>query len=212
MTWTKMHYIYWRRHHCINSASYLPTRRLIKWARLAFDSCLSLSERQLPYTEILLLGSGWMPRSRTNMTEQAFNRKNETTFALCTDPWYKSPWPERAKVYIRLDGVKEFVHIWAVIIQPALLTKGLSSRPCFVRLLIFGANVRWQENMVRRNNVQGSCVRCSRKLCPMLVVVVWRWSVRLFHRLHNRQAQLMARNFISEEILIMNRTVRGSVL
>ena len=41
---------------------------------------------------------------------------------------------------------------------------------------------------------------------------VERWSVRLFHRLHNRQAQLMARNFISEETLIMNRTVRGSVL
>ena len=177
-----------------------------------FDSCLSLSERQLPYKELLLLGSGWMPRSRTNMIVQAFNRNNETAFTLCTDPWYKSPWPERAKAYIRLDGVKEFVHIWAVIIQPALLTKGLSTRPCFVRLLMFGANVRRKENMVRRNNVQGSCVRCSRKLCPMLVVLVERWSVWLFHRLHNRQAQLMARNFISEEILIMNRTVRGSVL
>ena len=170
MTWTKMHYIYWRRHHCINSASYLPTRRLIKWARLAFDSCLSLSERQLPYTEILLLGSGWMPRSRTNMIVQAFNRNNETAFTLCTDPWYKSPWPERAKAYIRLDGVKEFVHIWAVIIQPALLTKGLSSRPCFVRFLIFvwsqsmfdGKKI-WFEEIMSKDlvcDVRGSYVHC----------------------------------------------------
>ena len=169
MTWIRVHYIWWRSHPCINSASYVQRTytQIDQMSATCFDSCLSLSERQLPYKELLLLGSGWMPRSRTNMTEQAFNRKNETTFALCTDPWYKSPWPERAKAYIRLDGVKEFVHIWAVIIQPALLTKGLSSRPCFVRLLMFGANVRWKkiwvEEIMSKDlvcDVRGSYVQC----------------------------------------------------
>ena len=114
-----------------NGASYVPMYTQIdQMSATCSDSCLSLSEHQLPYKESQLLGSGWMPRSRTNMIVEAFNRKNETSFALCTDPWwYKSPWPERAKAYKRLDGVKEFVHIWAVIIQPAFSQKVSAADP-----------------------------------------------------------------------------------